>query len=455
MYFQCLVGSSRRASSRSRCSSRRDVQEALDDARPAGGELGLEALDRPVASRPRPPVDELVDAHRDARPRSGSGRRRRAARPRELRGGCARGSRARAPRPSAALKARTCTPPGSTCPTTWRTVPPLPEVSIPCSTSSRLRVAARAALRRRAAPAASASCSPIGGAPRGPPSCRRRSRASSGCRPPRGPVRTSARGADRSRARPHALACAGAYLAGSPPCAASSGPSPSRPWRSAVPGGVRAARRSTGGADRPCGRREPADGLARHPGLLRLPTPPPRRTGASSARRPVPGGDPRTPAVARLATDRGRVEMSLGGCAGDAAVTAAARWARIRQARPGNEETCPTRRVVVSHGGTRGSWSRCAGRSSSAGSRRSPPPSSSCPGWAAPRRPRSATSSPPTRRPSGRRNGRCSCSGRRWRPTRSRWSATRAGSRAPPSRRSCARPTRPIGRAASAPPRRC
>ena len=111
--------------------------------------------------------------------------------------------------------------------------------------------------------------------------------------------------------------------------------------------------------------------------------------------------------------------------------------------------------MVVSHGGTRGSWSRCAGRSSSAGSRRSPPPSSSCPGSAAPRRPRSATSSRPTRRPSGRRSGRCSCSDRRSRPTRSRSSATRAASRAPPSRASCARPTRRTGRAASAPPRRC
>ena len=36
-------------------------------------------------------------------------------------------------------KLATCTPAGSHWPTTWRTVPPLPEVSSPCSTSSTLR----------------------------------------------------------------------------------------------------------------------------------------------------------------------------------------------------------------------------------------------------------------------------------------------------------------------------
>ena len=39
-------------------------------------------------------------------------------------------------RPNVAM----CRPAGSHWPTTWRTVPPLPEVSIPCSTSRTLRV---------------------------------------------------------------------------------------------------------------------------------------------------------------------------------------------------------------------------------------------------------------------------------------------------------------------------
>ena len=38
-----------------------------------------------------------------------------------------------------ALKAVICTPWGSTLPTTWRMIPPLPEVSIPCTISSTER----------------------------------------------------------------------------------------------------------------------------------------------------------------------------------------------------------------------------------------------------------------------------------------------------------------------------
>ena len=248
------------------------------------------------------------------------------------------------------LNAAMCTPAGSTCPTTWPTVPPLPEVSMPCSTSSTLRGAAGAAV---------------------------------------GVELLLEVGEPRAELRERVAAL---RLA-------------------ALEAGCRA------GVDR----REVQSGRR-------------RAEQVAHAR----GGT--------LWHARERISLGSPPCADAAAGASAGRVTR---------RTCPTRRVVVSHGGTRGSWSRCAGRSSSAGSRRSPPPSSCCPGSAAPGRPRSATSSRPTRRPSGPSSGRCSCSGHRSRPTRSRSSATRAGSRAPPSRASCARPTRRTGRAASAPPRRC
>ena len=48
--FQCLVGSSSRASSRSFWVVGRDVQHALDDRDPGAGQLGLEGVDRVVAA---------------------------------------------------------------------------------------------------------------------------------------------------------------------------------------------------------------------------------------------------------------------------------------------------------------------------------------------------------------------------------------------------------------------
>ena len=143
--FQSLSGLSSRWSSRSLDSSLEMCRKHLTTVVPSATRRSSKRLMVAVAPRPGAAVDELADPHHDdvlvvravedaEHPRL----RARAC-------GCARGSRAQLLL-GGRLEGRDVTPAGRPAPTTWRTVPPLPEVSMPCRTSRIRRVPARAAL---------------------------------------------------------------------------------------------------------------------------------------------------------------------------------------------------------------------------------------------------------------------------------------------------------------------
>ena len=116
-----------------------DVQEHLDHADLVGDQPGLEAVDGWRSAGSRSTSAPGRARGRRARPRSGSGRTPPACPARAGACGSATGSRGPAPRVVGALKEAIAQPWGSTWPMTWRTTPPLPEVSMPWRTSSRLR----------------------------------------------------------------------------------------------------------------------------------------------------------------------------------------------------------------------------------------------------------------------------------------------------------------------------
>ncbi len=138
--FQCLSGRSSRLSSRSRCSSGEMCRKHLSTGVPAGQQLGLELVDGVVAPLDLVGVDELahlgdqhvlvVGAVEDADP--ARGRQRPAHPPQEVVGQLLLGGTPeRGDLDALRVDERA---------TVWRTTPPLPEVSMPCSTSSTLRL---------------------------------------------------------------------------------------------------------------------------------------------------------------------------------------------------------------------------------------------------------------------------------------------------------------------------
>ncbi len=119
----------------------RDVQEALDDHAAVVGQRLLEAVDAAVAAadvhRQRQLAhlgDEHVLVLRTVEDADLSSFRHTA-------GTCQRKS-CSSSSGVGALKALSRVPLGSSSPTTWRTVPPLPDVSMPCNTSSTRRTEA-------------------------------------------------------------------------------------------------------------------------------------------------------------------------------------------------------------------------------------------------------------------------------------------------------------------------
>ena len=115
---------------------RRDVQHALDHRDALRRDLGLERVDLVVAGPPHRPRAPGRRPGPPARPRSATGRTHRSA---PAPGTCARIRHRKCWSRSSGvgfLNEAICSPCGFTSPATCRITPPLPEVSIPCSTSS-------------------------------------------------------------------------------------------------------------------------------------------------------------------------------------------------------------------------------------------------------------------------------------------------------------------------------
>ena len=131
-------GSSRRASQALRLLVLRDVQEELDDDRALVGQHLLEVADVRVAGLPAALRHQVVDPHDQHVLVVAAVEDRRSGRRRARGGGRATGSRGPARRSVGALNDATCTPAGSMPSNALRMAPPLPEVSIPWSTTSSL-----------------------------------------------------------------------------------------------------------------------------------------------------------------------------------------------------------------------------------------------------------------------------------------------------------------------------